>query len=95
MWIPNAEIAAETSEGVREQAAPLYSRHPRYHEQNVFGRYDPRISLFWFRPLKPPPAHHGDQAVRSPEFAADTAASTACRFDRDSPFCSLELPNPG
>jgi len=36
---------------------------------------------FAFAPLKPPPAHHGGQAVRSPEFAAETAASTVWCFE--------------
>jgi hypothetical protein len=64
----NAEIAAETAASTADIRV--------HHEQNVFRRYDVSISSFCLRALKSPPAHHGGQAVRSPEFAADTAAST-------------------
>jgi hypothetical protein len=40
-----------------------------------------------FRALKSPPAHHGGQAVRSPEFAADTPNSEV--------FASMELSRAG
>jgi len=37
-----------------------------------------------FRALKPRPAHHGGQAVRSPEFAAETPNPFASRGTRHS-----------
>src|SRR5438445_13251948 len=45
----------------------------------VIRRYDVTISSFCVRALKPSPAHHGGQTVRSPEFAADTPNAFASR----------------
>jgi len=42
---------------------------------------DVSISAFCLRALKPSPAHHGGQAVRSQEFAAETSASTVWCFE--------------
>ena len=43
------------------------------------GYHDVSILLFCPRALKPPPAHRGGQAVRFPEFAADTPNAFASR----------------
>jgi hypothetical protein len=44
------------------------------------------ISSFCLRALKPPPAHDGGQAVRSPEFAVETPNGFASRQPRRTLF---------